>query len=200
MAEIDTEKLLTDIERKERKAWIRGLFLTLIPLAVGVSIILYAGHKLKEIQGQVQGLKTDADTLTKKRNDLLTQVEQASTAVLQVQNPPVIGKQANTKIIPLIYIQIRDESQRVKAKQIVTRLREQGYVVPGIERVDRGPTTTQVKFFRSDERGEAANIADILQGMGVKDAKPQLVPGFEHSTKLRARQYEIWFGPNDLKE
>jgi hypothetical protein len=63
-----------------------------------------------------------------------------------------------------------------------------------------GPRTgAEVRFFREGERGEANRIADILRGLQVQGAQAKYIPGYEQSTKIRPKHYEIWFPPNAFK-
>lgn len=100
----------------------------------------------------------------------------------------------------LIYIQIQDEEQRTRAQQIRTALKAQNFIAPGIERLKAGPTTgAEVRFFRKNEEEGAKQIVEILQGLQVQGVQAKYIPGYEGSTKIRLKQYEIWFAPGVLK-
>lgn len=99
-----------------------------------------------------------------------------------------------------IYMHIRNEGQRNTAKVILEKLDKKGFATPGIELVNVGPgAQTEVRFFRKSEETEANEIAAFLKGLNVSDAATAYVPGFENSTALRTRHYEIWFSPNSLR-
>ena len=69
-------------------------------------------------------------------------------------------------------------------------------MVPGIENVGaRSPRATELRYFRRvEERGQDLRaILATLQEAGVA-AEPKYVPGFEESTSVPRRQYELWFG------
>lgn len=103
---------------------------------------------------------------------------------------------------PRVYVHIRDNAQRAQAELISQRLQAtdlgdgQRAEVPGIERLDLGPQRqSELRYFRDAEAGEARRIADVLTGAGVRDLAVRKVPGFENSTRVRQRQYELWLAP-----
>jgi hypothetical protein len=94
-----------------------------------------------------------------------------------------------------VYFHIRDEQQRPGAEQLKRRLeqREPGLRVPGIERIDVGPTrSSEMRFFHDGEREEAARIAQVLRDEGVGDLAVKKIGGYEGSTKIRPRHFELW--------
>ena len=100
-----------------------------------------------------------------------------------------------------IYMHIRNEAQRNTAKVILDKLDKKGFATPGIELVNIGPAAqSEVRFFRRSEEAEANEIANFLKGMNVPDAVSSYKPGYENSTSLRSRHFEIWFSPNSLRQ
>lgn len=100
-----------------------------------------------------------------------------------------------------VYVHIRSEGQRNTAKVILDKLEKKGLNMPGIELVNVGPTSqTEVRYFRKSEEAEASEIANFLRELNVSDAVVKYVPGFESSTALRSRHYEIWFSPDSLRQ
>ncbi len=99
---------------------------------------------------------------------------------------------------PRIFLHIRSAAQRPAARQVADTLRQQGYLVPGIQiLVESGPDETQVRYFHPTDQAEAQKILDQLTASGVKNvaSKPNLILG---QVEIRQRQYEIWFAPNSL--
>ena len=92
---------------------------------------------------------------------------------------------------PRLYIHIQEESHRERAKGIAEKLKEMGYFVPGIERVATKVRKNQLRYFRSNEKTEASEIADILKGLVVGDVEPVYITGYDKRAK--PRHYEIWF-------
>ncbi len=100
-----------------------------------------------------------------------------------------------------VYMHIRSENQRNTAKVILDKLDRKGLNMPGIELVNVGPTNqTELRFFRKSEEAEANEITSFLKEMNVPNAVAKYVPGFENSTSLRSRHYEIWFSPDSLRQ
>jgi hypothetical protein len=93
---------------------------------------------------------------------------------------------------PRVYFHIRTEAQRAQAVNLVKSLGARAEVdVPGIERLDVGPTTTELRFFRRAEEQEARQIAEAITTLGTP-AAATYVPGYEGSTNIRQRHYELW--------
>jgi hypothetical protein len=42
-------------------------------------------------------------------------------------------------------------------------------------------------------------MINILQDLNVQDVQTNYIPGYEQSTKIKPRQFEIWFAPDALK-
>lgn len=102
---------------------------------------------------------------------------------------------------PVIYIQIPDEGQRPRAEKIQAKLKEAGYVVPGIENVGgkaRAPAKTELRYFRTSEENEANQVVDILKSLNV-NIEPKYIPGFEKSKAVKPGTYELWLSPDSLK-
>src|SRR5205823_3983339 len=96
-----------------------------------------------------------------------------------------------------VYVHIREETQRPQAiddaKRIQTKLGAD-YILPGIQRVEKGPSATELRYFRPSEEKEAHAIAQALKDSGI-DAKVQYITGYEQSTGIRPRHFELWYGP-----
>ncbi len=100
-----------------------------------------------------------------------------------------------------VYMHIRSEDQRNTAKVILDKLDRKGFNMPGIELVNVGPVNqAELRFFRKVEEAEAKEIAGFLKELNVSDIVTRYVPGFENSIVLRSRHFEIWFGPNSLRQ
>ncbi|HUL12940.1 MAG TPA: hypothetical protein VLU73_12335 [Methylococcaceae bacterium] len=96
----------------------------------------------------------------------------------------------------LIYIQIRNDGQSNRAEEIRAVLKKSGFVVPGIETLTTGPTTTEVRYFRKADEGQATRIADLLKDKKVPNVVTKYIGRFEGSNRIRPGQVEIWFAPN----
>lgn len=97
---------------------------------------------------------------------------------------------------PRIYIHIREEGQRPGARQVAEFLAGT-WTVPGIERLDVGPASTELRYFRRQEQAEAEEIGRAIRSRGVP-VEVRYVPGFETSSRVRLRTYELWFSPSPI--
>src|SRR5215204_1783663 len=102
-----------------------------------------------------------------------------------------------TNLPARVYIHIRNESARTVAKHIQDTLSENAFNVPGIELMDVGPETNEVRFFRRSEEVEANRIQKLLQTV-IGRVETKYVPGFEDSPSMRARHFEVWLAPRNL--
>lgn len=164
------------------------------------------------LDSQIADLTTKKDALEKQMQDLQDQVnatkkaynsladtasaslppEQAQRAIEQSLN----SNPAAARILPRVFIHIRSAAQRKKAAQIANLLREQGYIVPGVQIVvQEGPDETQVRYFHPADQDEAGTIARTLTGAGIAKVETDGVSGYAN---IRARQYEIWFSLDSL--
>lgn len=97
-------------------------------------------------------------------------------------------------VTPRVYIQFKkdDRPSFEIAKLSATKFKLLGYDVPAIDPVTDVPSTTQVRFYRNSDAKDAEQIAQLLRGMGISDAVPRYLVGFENSPKVRPRHFEIW--------
>jgi hypothetical protein len=96
---------------------------------------------------------------------------------------------------PLVYMHVRNEAQRAWVAQFIEPLSKQGIRVSGIKIVDAGPAAPDLRFFRSQEAGEAAQVARTLRDIGVPAPRLKRIAGFE--TRSTPRQYELWLAPGN---
>ena len=95
----------------------------------------------------------------------------------------------NVATRPQIFFQIRDNSQRKDAQVLAGILRQQGFDVPGIQKVATGPQTTEVRYFDSADEARAKQIVQVLELQHIS-ARPVLVQGLgQTETRL-----ELWLG------
>jgi len=120
-------------------------------------------------------------------------VEKASTL-----NQSLIPSSSQADLRPRVYFHIRDESQRAQAKRLADEIEGRAnVVVPGVQRVDVGPAVTELRYFKSAEEQEARQISSALSSLGLK-VETKYVQGFEASTKIRPRHYELWISSGGL--
>jgi len=111
----------------------------------------------------------------------------------QALNPAPAAARVAT---PRIYLHIREEGQRPAAQRVATAL--SGSVsVPGVERLDFGPSNSELRYFRRAEREEAEELARLVRLAGPP-VNVVYVAGHEADGRLRARTYELWFAPGPI--
>jgi hypothetical protein len=97
----------------------------------------------------------------------------------------------------LIYLHIPDAGHARFAAAFAQQLEQQGYLPQPVERVVVGPAVTELRYFRTIDRGDAERLAGTLSGLGLRDVQTHYVPGFDAG---RLEQLEVWFGPSDAQE
>lgn len=111
--------------------------------------------------------------------------------------PPVAEKLVrnvpNPERGPLVFIHIRSDAQRAKARELERNLARLGIVVSGIRVDEKGPLHTDLRYFRSGERDEANYLRGVLGRMGMSTARTTLVSGYEPIAVRR--HYELWLAP-----
>ncbi len=114
---------------------------------------------------------------------------QAKIEALEVALNP---KRAVDAILPSrVYLHVRHENQRAKAHEIANQISGSGFSVPGIQVLTEGPEKSELRYFRQRELEYAKAILELVNKS--VDIKLRYVPGYESSTKIRDRHFEIWF-------
>lgn len=90
-----------------------------------------------------------------------------------------------------LYIHIGSDTQRAGAESTAQVLRADAVVVPGIELRSNVPKGSELRYFRATERSEAEGIAATVRKVWP-DVNARYVPGFEQSSGIRSRHYELW--------
>ncbi|WP_150047925.1 MULTISPECIES: nSTAND1 domain-containing NTPase [Methylomonas] len=96
----------------------------------------------------------------------------------------------------LIYIQIRSPKQKPDANRLRAWFKQQDYRVPMIQLLSKGPSTTEVRYFRSNDATAADVLAKLLLQQRVANVSTKYISGFENSTVIPPGQFEIWFAPD----
>lgn len=145
------------------------------------------------LRGEVKALKKTKDELSlvavKATNKL---AEADSSSAQKFVDTTVKTSPSITQNLPIIYIQIYDRRQKTSVDAIAEKLRQQAYIIPGVESRPNKVKATEVFYFRAEDTQEAERIASILQASGVKDSEAKLAPEQFQGT-VRPRQFEIWF-------
>lgn len=127
----------------------------------------------------------------KEYHEYLHQQSQKSSQPAPV--PPPARAQTHNNSTARIYIHIRSKHQARKADSTARLLKEYGFNLPGKELLNRGPNTTEIRYFRASDKQEALHIAQLMSDNHLARPKIKLIKGYAH--KAPARQFEIWFSP-----
>src|SRR5262249_46240245 len=67
-----------------------------------------------------------------------------------------------------VYVQFLNADDQQLANKFVTKLRDSGYLAPGIQHMPNSQTFNgiQLRYFKASEQKEAASIADSLRSLG----------------------------------
>lgn len=101
--------------------------------------------------------------------------------------------QGTAQVPPRVYIHVMNAGQSGRAREVARKLQAQGFLVPGVDNMERKGirlSQSDVRFNPSDEMAAAdtASIRDVLGGFGVKLREVKL------TENTRPRQYEVWLG------
>jgi pentatricopeptide repeat protein len=104
---------------------------------------------------------------------------------------PALPQPAAAPALPQrVYVHIADESQRPQAQALQAQLREQKFLMPGIENVGRAraPAVADVRYFNEGDAATARRVLDEMRKAGIKvDPTPKKLP-----LQAPEGQVEIW--------
>ncbi|MFL6256558.1 MAG: KGGVGR-motif variant AAA ATPase [Pyrinomonadaceae bacterium] len=106
---------------------------------------------------------------------------------------------AYSDLPPRVYIQFQQGTSNKKALDVADVLKKFQYVVARVQPVSEVPNTTQVRYYRYEDGGGADNLVSVLKGLGINNAQPRYIPGFENSSSVRPKHFEVWFGTDTVK-
>jgi hypothetical protein len=180
--EIRASEERLELREQRRKIYYLLAALILIFLFLGVMFALWRRARVAEDRA----VRAEAAAKDMSRK--------AETELAEVKRPSV-ELPATPALLPRIYFHIRNESQRARAQAVANALPSSSWIVPGIQRLDVGPSTSELRYFRNDEGAEAQRIVAALRQQGVAVTAKE-VPGYETSDKIRPNHFELWLAPN----
>ena len=142
-------------------------------------------------------MRVEADSLTILNESLFAQFAKLDANLAESTRVEAARTFQATLITPRVYIHIVREDQRDKAREVedfLESLDSKKLVVPGIELVSTGPSTSELRFFRSGEKEEAEEILRIVNIIVYDLRLRDLSRRYENSRAIRPGHYEIWFG------
>ena len=153
-----------------------------------------ANEDLKARQDRVHELDTTIKELEGRLarvNETVRTIEGAPTASTPTPAP---GPPPTSPIPKRVYIQIFEDAQRARARELQRALEKGGFVVPGIENVGGRSSyqaVSDVRFYRG-----AADVSDIQlirEIAGQFDLTLKEI-ALDPSSRVRPRHYEVWLG------
>jgi hypothetical protein len=188
-------------------------------LTVGSAILAVAAIALAWV-GKQQNQRAERESLLAKQNELQAAAARSSleasfawanASTAPDTNPPpppslrpkkggaspptLTPATAPPSLVPRVYMQIVNENDRGRAREVAQLLRGAGMIVPGIEYVQTDLKTTQVRYYKKAEEATALQIVDLLQKKaGYPDTKLVNL-GLENNTKVRPNHFELWLAP-----
>jgi len=199
-------------------------YATILVLLVFIGLIAYSYFKLQDINKKIesgnQQLLTQNDQIAKNQakidsqNNVIKSQQQTNTILQNVtqsisEKSPEQGEEIKKAIeksvaqtpkgsqVPArIYIQIAHEDQRARATKVAKLLQAKGFIVPGIENVEKKSKLTDRSEIRYCNIGNSTDkdvndIVEIVQNLSISLTKQEL---HQNCDKVRPRHYEIWFG------
>ena len=138
------------------------------------------------------------ETATQSKDaDIRNSAKETAHVVAASGNSNVANKveAALTTVSRNIYMHVPEDDRRAEAERIKEQLNEAlakdatPFAIPAIEVVgnDKSPTSTQVRYFRTEDTAEAERIAALLVKFGVSGAR-----AVRSSGNARPFQLEIW--------
>jgi hypothetical protein len=185
-------------------------------MAVMGGLVILAWGVMNQI-GKNKSLTTEVQTKTTLVNEAqqqaATSAAKAATAStvlnktvenLQAQSPSVSSSAADAldqafetdpnaaKLLVRVYVHFGSESQRPRARQVASALRNAGYIVPGVDVKPEKAKQTEVHYYTDDPQSlsDATAIAKIVTAAGVPCGKRQVPQSA--TDKLRPRAYGLW--------
>jgi hypothetical protein len=171
-----------------RLAWL-AISAAILALSWWVIMRPQAPHQPGSIEQSAGGAAQTDGMTAGSASQLPAEAAQESTGNAQSGNASAQAAFAG----PFLYIHVRNEEQRAQAERLIEPLAKRGVRVTGIKLVRFGPSVTDLRYFRADERDEAVRVGLVLREVGVWAQHLHQVGGFEDSATLR--QYELWFPP-----
>ncbi len=118
--------------------------------------------------------------------------EATNSEVHKVADEIVVESKIRARQLQRVFIHIRSESQRQTANAVTEWLKEEGYIMPGIELLrEKGPARNQLRYFKKAEEKEARIIAGILAKHSIEVTVVYL-KRYEQSGTIGPGHFELW--------
>ena len=153
------------------------------------------GDYLEIVQAEYDEKEKEKDKLLaeSKSESITAQEKEALQARIEELEDALNPKPTKSTAIlsSRVYMHVRNKVQKGKATKISEMLISNGFSVPGIQVLSKGPEKTEFRYFRRREQEYATAALDLVRDH--VEIKLVYVPGYESSVNLRDRHFEIWF-------
>lgn len=189
-----------DMRERDRQHQVRALRRRLLLSSVGVLVLAaaFAGaitlwQRARAAEREALRQTERAEIAERLANEMSARSQTELAEAKRPAEPPPAAPVATRRV----YFHIRDEQQRAGAARVQAALERQGIVVPGIQRLDVGPTqASELRYFREGEAAEAAGIVTALRELGVANVVTRKVDGYD--AKVPRHQFELWLSAGAL--
>lgn len=96
-------------------------------------------------------------------------------------------------IKPRIYVHYNDESSKPEMDKLSESLKANGYILPGLDKVEYSIDPPQLKYFKAAEEEKAKEVLERLKALGYDNVKLVYVRGNENNKGIRPYHFELWF-------
>ena len=138
----------------------------------------------KQEQDKLLAQSQDESITAQEREALQARIDELETAL----NPRPAKKVVS--LSSRVYLHARNSEQKEKAAEIVNLLTSGGFSVPGVQVLSKGPNISELRYFRKREEEYAKAAMELIKDN--VEIKLRYIPGYEASTKIRDRHFEIW--------
>lgn len=200
-------KALAEAETRRKRAIRYSLLALLLPLTAGAGLLGYTFYKVRQnlllneqLVANNNKLLDEEKRLKASVNDLAAVLNEFSKSASEAKGEEQL-KALQSKILntvessasvavaaPRVFIHYTSEGQRPKAGEVARALRALGYVVPDLERVARAPRSTDVRYFRAEDKDAAGRVAGVLRDAGLPNVTTNRL-----AAKAAPGQLEVWF-------
>jgi hypothetical protein len=118
---------------------------------------------------------------------LLAKVSELEAAL----KPKPKSSKTRLPLASIIYMHVSNLQQKERADKISLILSEEGFLVPATQVLNSVPDVSTFRYFRKREKDYAISALNLIKNSAPIELK--YMPGYESSTKLRDRHFEIWF-------
>jgi hypothetical protein len=204
------ENLKTGEQRTLRRARLGAWASVFLAACITGALVYFAYRELGQVRAEVAAKRAEVAAkraeladLEKKLAGARTRLQAWQTVVSEMPKPQLEASFARASkhdpsvenILARVYIQTPPGEENMKRAQEARRkLRQAGFVVPGIEVRPERVRQTQVRYYKAAEAGQAEKVAETLRSVGEQVGKPQHLRALENSTAVRPNHYEVWLG------